>query len=81
MAQLAQGFGFDLPDAFTGNTKVLTNFLKCSGTSVVKPKAETQDFFFPRRQSLQYLFKLLFQQHKGGRFRRRRSVQRLTTTR
>ena len=47
MAKLPQSFGFNLTDPFTGHVELLTHFLQRPGTSILKSKAETENFFLP----------------------------------
>src|SRR5205807_7411239 len=50
MAQLAQGFGFDLTNAFAGHGKVLTDFLeRVFGTRRAQAKPHLDHFFFAWR--------------------------------
>ena len=46
MTQFTQRFSFDLTDTLAGNPKHFTYFFKCTRTSIIKSKAESQDIFF-----------------------------------
>src|SRR5215470_7563403 len=52
MAQLAQSFGFDLPDALAGDGKVLTHFFERVLAAVVEAKAHFDDLLFARSERL-----------------------------
>ena len=40
VAELAQGLGLDLADAFAGDVELLAHFLKGAGPAVLQPKAQ-----------------------------------------
>ena len=45
MAELSDGFGFNLTDTLTSNAEFLANFLKGPWTVVIKAVAESEDSF------------------------------------
>ena len=49
MAQLAQGLGFDLADAFAGDLERLANFLQRVLAAISQAKAHLDDFLLARR--------------------------------
>ena len=68
MAQLAQGFCFDLADTFTGNVELLAHLFQRAGAAIFQAKAQAQDLFFARGQGFQHIGQLLFQQGLAGGF-------------
>ena len=46
VAEFAEGFGFDLADAFAGDVEFFADFLEGSGAAVFDAETEAQDFFF-----------------------------------
>src|ERR1051326_999752 len=63
MAQLPQGFGFDLADAFAGDRKGLADFFERMLGAVFQAEAHLDDFFFARGERTQHLRGLVFQVH------------------
>ena len=45
MAELSDGFGFDLTDTLTGNTEFFADFLKGPWTVVIKTITESENSF------------------------------------
>ena len=56
MAQLAQGFGFDLADALARNVKVLSHLFQRMVLPVDQAKAQLQDFTLPVGEHCQGIF-------------------------
>ena len=54
MAELTERLGFNLADTFSCYIKFLTNFLQCSGTSVIQAETESQYFLFSLCQCSKY---------------------------
>src|SRR5260370_286478 len=61
MTQLAQGLGFDLPDAFARNRERLADFLERVLTAIIQAEAHLDDFFFAGCQRLQHGRRLFLQ--------------------
>ena len=51
VAQLAQGFCFDLADTFTGNVELLAHLFQRAGAAIFQAKAQAQDLFFTRKRN------------------------------
>ena len=67
MAQLAQGLGFDLADAFAGDIELLAHFLQRAGAAVLDTEAQLQHLFLPGRQRAEHIHQLLLEQGEAGR--------------
>ena len=65
VAQLAQGLGLNLADAFTRDVEFLSDFLKGAGPPVYDAESKLQHFFLTRSEGVEHLFQLLAQQGEG----------------
>src|SRR5215471_2751399 len=54
MTKLAKGFGFDLANAFAGDSKGLADFFESVLAAIVEAETHLDDFFLARRQGLQH---------------------------
>src|SRR5208282_954712 len=63
MAEFAEGFGFDLADAFAGDREALPDFFQSVLAAVFEAKAHFDDFLFARRQRAQDLSSLVLEVH------------------
>jgi hypothetical protein len=74
MAELAEGLGFDLADAFARDVELLADFLERAGPTVLQPEPELQHAPFPAGQRVEHGLHLLLEQlvgrGLGGRERR-----------
>jgi hypothetical protein len=61
VTQLAQRFGLDLTDPFTGNAKLATDFFECAEPTVLQPEAEDNDLPLSLRELAQRFANLRFQ--------------------
>ena len=66
VAELAQGLGFDLADAFTGDVELLADLLQRAGAAILQAEAQAQDLFLTRGQGLEHVGQLLLQQGPAG---------------
>ena len=66
MAQLAQGLGLDLADAFAGDIELLAHFLQRAGAAVLDTEAQLQHLFLPGRQRAEHIHQLLLEQGEAG---------------
>ena len=66
MLQLADGFGFDLADAFAGHLEDAADFFERVGVAVAQAVTQADDFALAEGQRLQQLFDLLAQQAVVG---------------
>ena len=69
MPQFAQCFGLDLADALARDREVLAYFFERVLAAVFQAKPHFDDFFFARREGLEYLCGLLAQVQIDYRFR------------
>ncbi|MNE67685.1 hypothetical protein D3C80_1633070 [compost metagenome] len=74
MSQLPQRLGFDLTNPFSGNTKLLANLFKGTGTAIVHPEAQTKYILFALCKCIEYLLKLLFKQLVSSSLSRSRCI-------
>ena len=74
MAQLAQGLGLDLADAFARDVELLADLLKRVRLAVGQTEAHPQHLLLARGQRGQDLLKLLAQQRVGRFLRRLRGL-------
>ena len=70
VTQFAQGFGFDLANAFAGDIEVLSDFFQRVFTAVFQSKAQAENFLFARGEAFQNL-RSLFLKIQGGHAGRR----------
>src|SRR5579859_5479535 len=63
MPQFAQGFGFDLADAFAGDRKRLADLFERVLGAVFQAEAHLDDLFLARGERAQHLRRLVFQVH------------------
>src|SRR5208337_5636415 len=59
MAQLPQGFGLNLPDAFPGHGKTLPDFLQRVLAAIIEAKPHLDYLLLARRQRLEHRLGLL----------------------
>ena len=52
VAQFAEGFGFDLANAFAGDGEMLAHFFERVLATVLQAEAHLDDFFLARAESL-----------------------------
>ena len=74
MAQLAQGLGLDLADAFARDVELLADLLERVRLAVGQTEAHPQHLLLARGQRGQNLLKLLAQQRVGRFLRRLRGL-------
>ena len=70
MAQLAEGFGFNLANAFAGDAELAAHFLQSAGTAVPEAEALFNNFAFTVREGVQNILDFFFQERE--RIRRKR---------
>ena len=63
MAELTQGFSFDLADALAGNFEFPSHFLQGALVAVIQAETQAQHLFLAGRQGVEHLPKLL--PHQG----------------
>ena len=61
MPQFPQSLRLDLPDAFSCDMELFSDFLKCPASSIFQPKPQSQYFLFPLCQCLLDIIQLLLQ--------------------
>src|SRR5947207_14174189 len=66
MTHLAQSLGFDLPDPFTRDSKLTTDFFQGPAISIHESEALLEHLPLALSQSLKHVFDLLFQEHDRG---------------
>ena len=66
MAELAQGFGFNLPDTLAGDPELLADFLERPGAAVFKTEPEAQHLTFALVKLAENLVQLLLEQLARG---------------
>src|ERR1700690_3012903 len=74
VAQLAEGLGFDLADAFAGHFEVLSHLFEGVVALLADSEAHSQHLLFARRQRLQHLSRLFGKVHVDHRFGRRNNA-------
>ena len=55
MPKLAQGLGFNLPDALPGHLVLPADLLQRAGKPIVEPVAQLQNTAFPLAQAMEHL--------------------------
>ena len=70
MAQLSEGLGLDLADAFPGDVELLADLLQGAGAAVLNAEAQLQHLLLPGGEGREDLYQLLLQQGEGGGLRR-----------
>gem|GEM_PF-6825741 len=70
MAELAEGFGFDLADALAGDVELLAHLFQGAGAAVLDAEAQLEHLLLPGGEGREDLYQLLLQQGEGGGLRR-----------
>ncbi|MPN25062.1 hypothetical protein SDC9_172469 [bioreactor metagenome] len=65
MAQLAQGLGLELANAFPGDVELLADLLQRSGAAVLNAEAQLQNLLLPGGQGGEHIHQLLPQKLVG----------------
>ena len=66
VAQLAQGFGFNLPNPLPGHIELLAHLFQCPASPVLKTESEAEHLPFAGGEAGQNLIDLLLEQLLGG---------------
>ena len=64
MAQLAEGFGFNLANAFAGDAELAAHLLQSAGTAVPEAEALFNNFAFTIREGVQNILDFFFQERE-----------------
>src|SRR5690242_18235577 len=70
VTHFAEGFGFDLADAFAGDAKLFTDFFEGARVAVTKAEAEFENFPFAFGEAGEYVGELVFKEAEAGDFGR-----------
>src|SRR2546423_7443893 len=62
MAHLAQCLGLDLPNSFSRNTELFTDFFQCPWRAVAQTKAQFEHLALPFREAGQHVTQFIFQE-------------------
>src|SRR5262249_5242862 len=74
MAKLAKGLRFDLADAFSSHSKVLSDFFQRVFGSIFESETHLDDSFFTRGESIEHLFGHFLQVDVDDGVRRRNNT-------
>ena len=66
MAQFAQGFGFDLADAFAGDVVLFADFFQRARIAIDQAEAQFEDLAFALGQAIEDIAQLILQQAEAG---------------